>query len=73
MLFQIRSRQSSQAFSLSSEGRQWITIGSLAARASPSAEEDLLLHVARRVIVEVIQPDFAPGNDLGSLASCSSS
>ena len=28
-------------------------------------QEDLLLQFARRVIVEIVQPDFAPGNDLG--------
>ena len=42
-------------------------MGSLAARASSICfTKDLLLHVPRRVIVEIIQPDFAPGNDLGS-------
>ena len=30
-------------------------------------EEDLLLQLARRVIVEVIEPDFTPGDDLGPL------
>ncbi len=30
-------------------------------------EEYLLLQLARRVIVEVVRADFAPGNDLGAL------
>src|SRR6266576_678217 len=30
-------------------------------------DEYLLLHVARRMIVEVVQTDFAPGYDLGPL------
>ena len=29
--------------------------------------EDLLLHVARRVIVKIIEPDFSDRNDFGSL------
>ncbi len=28
-------------------------------------EEDALLHVARRVIVKVVEPDLAPGDDFG--------
>ena len=28
-------------------------------------QENLLLQVARRVIVKIVQPNFAPGNDLG--------
>src|SRR5271157_4941273 len=28
-------------------------------------KEDALLHVARRMIVEVVEPDFAPGYNLG--------
>ena len=31
-------------------------------------QENLLLHVARRVIVEIVQPNFAPGDDLGACA-----
>jgi len=27
-------------------------------------QEDALLHIARRVIIKVVEPDFAPGNDL---------
>ena len=51
-----------------SEGRQWITIGNLAAlRQFHLPEKDLLLQFARGMIVEVVQSDFTPGNDLGSL------
>ena len=60
----IRRRESSHAFSLLSEGRQWMMMGSLAACANSSCEEDPLLHVARRMIVKVVETDLAPGNDL---------
>ena len=44
-------------------------MGSFAAwRQLHLPDEDLLLHVARRVIVVVVEPDLSPGNDLGSLA-----
>ena len=31
-------------------------------------QEDLLLQLARRMIVKVIEPDFAPGYDPGSFS-----
>ena len=40
-------------------------IGSLAARAISICCRRPLLHVARRVIVKVVEADFAPGDDLG--------
>src|SRR5947209_13622321 len=59
-------RQSCQALSLPSDGRQWITTGNLAGpRTLQLFKKNSLLNVARRVVVEIIETDFSPGNHLG--------